>query len=113
VVLADETSASGDRMQTAWWVTQDIGLDRRVFRHVMTLTSGSDLTEAMARFFEKLANIDGFPVQTESSYTRAGVTYKTVNTLVKLEKREIKDEMFELPPGLTKVVVPLPDVLQQ
>ncbi|MDP8225666.1 MAG: DUF4412 domain-containing protein [Candidatus Lernaella stagnicola] len=112
VIVAEKTGAAGERMQTVWWVSEDSKLDNRLFRRIMAVTVGSEMDAETARFFEKLANIPGYPVQTESSYTREGTTIKSVNKLIKLERREIDESLFELPGGLTKIVVPMPGQLK-
>ena len=66
---------------------------------------------ATERFFEKLTASNGYPIQTESQITHRGQVMKKINTLRKLEKQEIKDSLFDLPEGLTKINVPLPDNL--
>jgi len=108
VILAEATSAHGDRLKTGWWVSEETGFGQATFSRIMRVTSGEDLGAEGEKFFQKLANIPGFPVRTESTFTRGGVTVKTVNTLVKLERREIEESRFDLPDGYTKVVIPTP-----
>jgi len=108
-VVADETAPNGERMKTVWWVSQDVGMDKQLLRHIMSLTMGMELDESTLKAFEKLTNIPGYPVQTETSFTRGGFTLKTVQTLKKIERRTIEDKIFELPEGLTKLNVPVPE----
>ncbi len=107
-IISDETNPGGDRLKTIWWVSEDAGLDKRLMRHVMSIGAGSDMDPATARFFEKMAGIPGYPVQTETSFTHGATTLKTVNTLQKMERRDIKDSQFELPEGFTRMMMQSP-----
>jgi len=108
VILAEQTGQAGERMKTIWWVTKDTLLDVRLLRHFMSITFGSQSDELSTRFYDKLENIDGYPVQTESEVTRGNQSMRKVQTLRKLERREIPDSMFDLPSGLTRITAPLP-----
>ncbi len=112
VVVAEQAGAGGDSLKTIWWMSDDPSLEKRLMRHVMSVSMGLDLDETNSRFFEKLAGIPGYPVQTETTMTHGGTTVKTVNTLQKMERREINDSQFELPEGLTKMNMPPPDGMQ-
>jgi hypothetical protein len=109
VVVAEETGTGGERLKTIWWVSDDGDLDKSLFRRVLAIGVGDQPDASSKRFFDKLAGIPGYPVQTESSLTRGAQTIKTVNTLQKLERREVEDSLFDLPAGLTKIVVPTPE----
>ncbi len=113
VIIAEETSAMGEHFKTVWWVSEDVGLDNRLFKRIMQVAMGKELDERTAQFFAKLTAIPGYPVRTESSYSRGGAMVKTVNTLQVMERRDIDDSIFEIPPGLTKVVIPLPGELKK
>ena len=108
VVMAEETGANGDRIKTIWWVTKDPVLTVRLLRHLMTISFGDAIDELATRFYDKLDNVGGFPVQTETEATHGDKSLRRVQTLRKLERREIPDSTFELPPNLTKITVPLP-----
>lgn len=108
VVISEQSGQFGQKMRTIWWVTQDPPLELKILRHVMTLTFGNQDDEMSQLFFEKLNRINSYPVRTESQITHSGQTVKKVQTLTKFKKIEIKDSMFELPSGLTKIKVPLP-----
>jgi len=112
VIVAEETDQFGQKMKTIWWVSNDVGLEKKILRHIMAITFGTENDAMTMRFFEKLTNIDGYPVQTETSFTLRGQTVKKIQTLKKLEKQEIDNKLFELPEGLTKLNVPIPDGLQ-
>lgn len=112
VIVAEDTDQFGNKMRTVWWVSNDVGLEKKILRHIMAITFGTESDAMTMRFFEKLTNIDGYPVQTESSMTLRGQTVKKIQTLRKLEKQEIDDKLFELPEGLTKIKSPIPDGLQ-
>lgn len=109
VIVAEETDRFGQKMKTIWWVSNDVGLEKKILRHIMAITFGTEVDAMTIRFFEKLTNIDGYPVQTESSMTLRGQVIKKIQTLRKLKKMEIEDKMFELPEGLTKIKVPIPE----
>jgi len=112
VIVAEETDQFGQKMKTVWWVSNDVGLEKKILRHIMAITFGTETDAMTMRFFEKMTNIDGYPVQTESSMTLRGQTVKKIQTLRKLEKQTIADKTFELPAGLTKINVPIPEGLQ-
>ncbi len=107
-VMAQDTGAAGERMKVIWWVTKDNLLNQQLLRQVMSITFGSPSDELANRFFQKLASLDGYPVQTETEIVSGNQGMRKVQTLNKLERRDIADSTFELPPGLTKVVVPVP-----
>ena len=111
VVVAEEDNEFGQKMKTTWWVSNDTGLDHTLLKQIMKITLGDDMDDATMRFFEKLTAIRGYPVQTESQVSHRGQIIKKIHTLRKLERREIPDSMFELPEGLTKIVVPVPEGL--
>lgn len=112
VVLTEESSVHGERLKTTWWIGDDLGFDQTTFARIMKVTTGTDLGPEGEKFLAKLTSIPGFPVRTESSFTRGGITVKTTNTLLKLERREIDDSRFDPPVGYTKIVVPTPGTLQ-
>jgi len=111
VVVADENFSGGDRLRVIWWMSEAPELEKKWQRHIMRLTAGAPTEEAVRQSFEKLLGITGFPVRTETTATRQGAMLQSVQTLEKIERRDMDDALFELPAGLTKILVPVPDSL--
>jgi hypothetical protein len=112
VVLSEQTLENGDRLKTVWWVSDEVKIDLATFKKIMQITAGPEMDAVATRFFSKLDAIGAYPVRAESTFSNGGSTVKTVNTLRVIEPRTVADDRFELPTGLTKMVIPLPGELQ-
>lgn len=111
VIVADDNYSGGERMLVVWWVSEADEFEKKCQRQVMRLTAGEPDDEAVRQAYDKLLGISGYPIRTETTATRQGVTLQSVQTLEKLERREIDDSLFDLPEGLTKIVMPVPESL--
>jgi len=109
VVVSEESNSVGQEMKTIWWVSKDIGLNKQIYRHIMSIALGNEMDAATTKSLEKLTSIDGYPVQQETSIKHHDLTIKQIHTLNKLEQKPIEDSTFDLPSGLTKIAVPVPE----
>lgn len=84
----------GDKDVGEFWVTKQVG-SMKDFAKDWSKLMDKMAQGPMAKMYRKLAELDGFVMESKMS----GVTAVTT----KLEKRAITDDMFELPSGYKKV----------
>jgi antitoxin component of RelBE/YafQ-DinJ toxin-antitoxin module len=107
VEVAAGQSAPGMTSKTTMWVSSDTGFGHDLMVRLFRATMGQKISPKMQMLFEKLASLDGYPVQTITTSTFNQQTITTTKTLKKIEKREkIEPSVFEIPKDYTKVQVP-------
>lgn len=92
---------------TTMWISKETGFDHNFFVSLFKLTMGDEVSPHLKKLFEKMTNIDGYPVQTVTTTSYMNQNYTTSITVLKIErKKAFEDSVFEIPEGYSKVEAP-------
>jgi len=104
----NEPKMQGVTSTTTLCVSKETGLPKELTLRIFSITLGKELKPPIQKLLDKITELDGYPVQTTTSITAPQIQSNTTQTLIKVEKRAIPDDIFELPAGYTKINMPTP-----
>ncbi len=108
VSLNPKYSNMGFMESFSMWVSQDCGVPPEIYANMMRSLLG-DPQGGAKKLFKLWKDLDGYPVKIEMQMM--GMKQTTITH--KIEEREIPDEKFQLPQGLTEVVHPLKEAFER
>jgi hypothetical protein len=98
---------------TKLWVSKDTGMSNDFVVRLFRITMGDKVSPEFQKLFEKMTDIDGYPVETITTATFDNQTFTTTKTVVKIDlKEKIDSSIFDVPSDYTKVEPPKPGSAQ-
>lgn len=89
------TSATGMRSEMAVWLASGLGVDSEAFR--TAARAMASLQPAAESWIEKLLELEGYPVKTDTTMTMMGSTMVSHEELVRKEERDAPADWYAIP----------------
>ena len=101
-------SGPGMESKTTMWVTKDLDFDHSFLIRIFKITMGDEVSPDLRKLFDKMTDLDGYPVQQITTTTFQNQTFTSTNTLLKIERKKIDDSVFVVPGDYTRIEPPKP-----
>ena len=86
-------------------LSDEVGIDPALRQQASELSLGGG-SGPLAKLVEELRQIKGYPVEVSIKLNLDGHSFETTQTLLKADKREIEDRLFDVPNGYKQVENP-------